>query len=177
MGRQATDLTGQRFGKLTVLGQSSSTYISGKNRIRWLCLCECGNQTLVQGGSLKNGRVKSCGCNQWQPQITSKERTINICWKNIKIRAGRKGLDFNLTKSNIGNLIFLPCHYCGALPTNKHDFENTIPYQGVDRINSDNGYTPDNVIPCCWECNRRKSDTPYLEFVAWVRKVTAHLGQ
>lgn len=29
-------------------------------------------------------------------------------------------------------------------------------YNGVDRLDSSMGYTPDNCVPCCWECNNMK---------------------
>ena len=53
------DITGHRFGNLTVIGQGERT----KNgRIRWSCLCDCGNKTLTFAYDLKNGKVVSCGC-------------------------------------------------------------------------------------------------------------------
>lgn len=52
------DLTGQIFGKLTVLEDSGKRY---DNNILWKCQCECGNQPLIKGTSLLHG-VKSCGC-------------------------------------------------------------------------------------------------------------------
>ena len=52
------DLTGQRFGKLSVLCKSG--YHNGK--IMWRCVCDCGNETTVYGGSLRSGNTKSCGC-------------------------------------------------------------------------------------------------------------------
>ena len=59
------DLTGQRFGRLTVLSRTED-YISPKGRhiIRWLCKCDCGAITSVTGQNLtkKNGSTKSCGC-------------------------------------------------------------------------------------------------------------------
>ena len=59
------DLTGERFGKLTVI-ERGKDYVSpkGKRRARWLCRCDCGAITLVQTPSLKNGITKSCGCLQ-----------------------------------------------------------------------------------------------------------------
>ena len=59
------DLTGQRFGRLTAIKRVED-YIepsSGRHRARWLCKCDCGNETIVLDGNLmkKNG-VKSCGC-------------------------------------------------------------------------------------------------------------------
>lgn len=57
------DLTGQRFGKLTVLSQSEDyIYPSGNHMSRWLCECDCGNTVVVNSNSLKSGSTQSCGC-------------------------------------------------------------------------------------------------------------------
>lgn len=60
-----TDLTGQKFGRLTVVKQVED-YIepkSGRHRHRWLCECECGNQIEINGNALtKRNGTKSCGC-------------------------------------------------------------------------------------------------------------------
>lgn len=52
------DLTGQKFGRLTVLKQEETKH----KHLRWLCLCDCGNIKAIQGGSLRGGYAKSCGC-------------------------------------------------------------------------------------------------------------------
>ena len=54
------DLTGQRFGKLVVVGEVAERSVAG--RIKWLCLCDCGNYTEVGANNLSNGNTKSCGC-------------------------------------------------------------------------------------------------------------------
>lgn len=56
-------LVGEKFGKLTVLEQVED-YVSkkGQHEAQWLCLCECGNTTIVNGANLKNGHIRSCGC-------------------------------------------------------------------------------------------------------------------
>lgn len=53
------DLTGKKFGRLTVVSRAENSK-SGKSR--WLCVCECGNECIVHGDSLKSGNTKSCGC-------------------------------------------------------------------------------------------------------------------
>ena len=53
------DLTGQRFGKLVVIKESSERK---SGRVCWECQCDCGNTIVVKGLSLKNGDTKSCGC-------------------------------------------------------------------------------------------------------------------
>lgn len=55
---QRLDLTGQKFGRLTVL-----SYAETRNgRARWLCRCDCGKEKTVDTASLKSGKTKSCGC-------------------------------------------------------------------------------------------------------------------
>ena len=60
------NLTGQKFGKLTVIGldhKEKRNY--GKRNYyfyQWLCECECGNKCIVAGEYLKRGRTTSCGC-------------------------------------------------------------------------------------------------------------------
>lgn len=53
------DLTGQRFGQLTVIGRDESKNAPG---VFWLCKCDCGKINSYRTNILKKGRVKSCGC-------------------------------------------------------------------------------------------------------------------
>ena len=52
------DLTGQRFGKLTVL--RPVTDIGGTTA--WICRCCCGQEIVVRTSCLRRGHTKSCGC-------------------------------------------------------------------------------------------------------------------
>lgn len=52
------DLTGQKFGRLRVIGRSGYIY----NCTAWLCECECGNTTRARSYDLRAGLRKSCGC-------------------------------------------------------------------------------------------------------------------
>jgi hypothetical protein len=51
------DLTGQTFGRLTVL-----ELVGGTGRPKWRCRCLCGNEKVVAAVELKNGDTRSCGC-------------------------------------------------------------------------------------------------------------------
>lgn len=64
MGK-AVDLTGQKFGRLTVVSQAESVYRkNGKPRRRWNCICDCGTERTIYGESLTRGLTLSCGCLQ-----------------------------------------------------------------------------------------------------------------
>ncbi len=54
------DLTGNTYGRLTVLGDVGKRTKNGK--VLWHCLCECGRVTFVRGDHLKNEEIRSCGC-------------------------------------------------------------------------------------------------------------------
>ena len=54
---QVIDLTGQKFGRLTVV-----SLVSTKGGARFQCICDCGNITIQRGDSLRSGKVVSCGC-------------------------------------------------------------------------------------------------------------------
>ena len=56
--RKRLDLTGQRFGKLTVLAPAENI----RKRTAWLCRCDCGQETVVTTARLRNGLRTSCGC-------------------------------------------------------------------------------------------------------------------
>lgn len=75
------DLTGKRFGYLTVLEQVEDyTTLSGRHRDKWLCKCDCGNIIEVRGMNLKNGHTKSCGCYRTERirQVKKKYNTYDL---------------------------------------------------------------------------------------------------
>lgn len=63
MAKPLVDLTGNRYGRLTVVRKAEKAEVYGYNgRVMWLCKCDCGEETIVYGCSLTSGRTKSCGC-------------------------------------------------------------------------------------------------------------------
>lgn len=54
----AVDMTGWRFGRLTVVGRSANR---GK-RLMWLCRCDCGSGVVAEAGNLRGNHTQSCGC-------------------------------------------------------------------------------------------------------------------
>lgn len=59
MARARQDLTGQQFGRLTVLRLAR---IGADYKAKWLCQCDCGTQLEVFGANLVRGTSRSCGC-------------------------------------------------------------------------------------------------------------------
>lgn len=57
MGKIA-EMIGKKFGKLTVVEMSDKQDVY----YRYLCKCDCGNNKIVRGASLRSGSIRSCGC-------------------------------------------------------------------------------------------------------------------
>lgn len=70
---QLKDLTGKRFGRLTVISRAENKGI----QTRWNCHCDCGNITCVFGSALRHGHTKSCGC-IWYENIQNKNKTHGL---------------------------------------------------------------------------------------------------
>lgn len=66
------DLTGQKFGRLTVLYENGRKHAE----IVWHCKCDCGNECDVLSSNLRNGKTQSCGC--LQKERTSESRLIDL---------------------------------------------------------------------------------------------------
>lgn len=65
-GKLKFDLTGQKFGRWTVLERTESL---NNHDTTWLCRCDCGTERRVLAKNLRNGRSKSCGC--YKDEISS----------------------------------------------------------------------------------------------------------
>lgn len=180
------DLTGTRFGRLIVTGFNHKSKSSSGKMIYyyWNCKCDCGNECIRTYNSLKLGHTRSCGCLKLElikelgmkHRKSSGEASFNSVYRNYKRQAKSRNLEFNLNKEEFKKLTSSDCWYCGRPPSNKtvrakYPYVGTYIYNGLDRINSSKEYSTDNVIPCCWKCNRAKSNMDFNEFLDWVSDV------
>src|SRR5574344_1443861 len=183
------DLTGQKFGRLTVIKMSEER--GNRNQIKWICRCECGNIHIVTGESLRAGKSKSCGCLKHEGSYNKiKDRELAL-WKHlynstIKRRNTQKG--FGETNISLEYFIKLSkdnCFYCGEMPKgilkdvnkvyrNKLISNTQIEFNGIDRINSEKGYIVGNVVSCCKKCNTAKNTMSQQDFRCWIEKIYEH---
>lgn len=77
---------------------------------------------------------------------------FNVYRQNARMR----GLDFEITRDQFAEFWQKPCYYCG----------DPILTVGLDRLDNRKGYTMDNVVSCCAECNAMKSKLDPCRFVA-----------
>lgn len=118
---KAIDITGLRFGKLTVINRAENS--KGGNA-QWLCLCSCGNTTIATTSILRSGHKISCGCaavhdltGEKFGMLTVIKRADNIgkkvSWQCL-CDCGR------LSQSTTTNLIDGKSTSCGCVRTKHH---------------------------------------------------------
>jgi hypothetical protein len=176
--RSFKDITGQRFGKLVAL-----EHLHKSKKVYWLCRCDCGNQTIAAGAELRNGSIKSCGCTK---HIEYGEAAFNALYYTYRTSRTRRLPDkddprlvFDIPKDKFRELTSSDCFYCGKPPSTvkRGDYYGYYVYNGLDRIDNTKGYTLDNVVPCCSECNFYKGSHKQDDFLAWIQRVTDFRNQ
>jgi hypothetical protein len=93
------DLTGQRFGKLTVL-----SFAGRKNhKTLWRCRCDCGNECLTSTASLTMGSTTSCGCRNKENQANIDSlRTGFVDGTSVTAIDGRRKVNRNNSSGHTG---------------------------------------------------------------------------
>ncbi len=93
------DRTGKKYGRLTVIRHAGSRIYGRSTKLKfsmWLCLCDCGKEVTVRGGSLEHNNSISCGCYH-RERLISDATTHGLshtplfnCWLGIMARCYNK---------------------------------------------------------------------------------------
>ena len=144
------DLTGEKFGRLTVIRPS------GKNAhgsYMWLCECDCGNTKVLNSYELRRGNVRSCGCLNRE---LARDRMTKHGYSKTKIYSEWKKMIYRCKNSNPYNSSRYAQRGIKVCDIWANDFETFLnhvsrlphfdePGYSLDRIDNDGDYEPGNV--------------------------------
>lgn len=182
------NLKGRRFGKLLVLERVPKPENSNRVMAFWNCLCDCGKYKILRSECLLSGEYNSCGCGKLEKEhkdpLKAKISSAKVIYSNHEYNDG------DLLFEDFFKLTFeANCFYCGSVANNCfNNFKNrkgkkgngasdfaiehgTFIYSGLDRINNNLPHNLDNVVPCCFICNRFKLDRNLEDFGRHVQKL------
>ena len=184
------NLENKQYGRLTVICRLETRRTSGGNPVaRWLCKCVCGNEKIVSTNSLRQGKVKSCGClNRELTQERGFQNRIHggysqkssvedrIKWqalKNIYERAKRRGYESDLEFSDMPKLTNI-CPVLG-IRYEKGTLKNKDASPSIDRKNTNLPYLKkyrENLVFISHRANRIKADASFDE----LKKILDYIG-
>lgn len=180
------DRVGQKYSYLTVLKKSDVQRLP--NKVLWDCQCICGKIIKVSSGNLTRGQ-QSCGCMRHAiAPNKSNDRVVAIqkyvFQRNVQGTAKQRGIPVEIDFETFAELSIKPCYYCGCEPNKRVEdkrhgnkrqrrrvSDTTIYYNGLDRIDNSRGYTADNVVPCCTQCNYSKRTMSMEDFREWAKRL------
>lgn len=148
---QLKDMSGLRFGSLIVIERNG--YYRNTTHAAWLVRCDCGKEWTVDGSSLRQGLIVSCGCKKGG-KITHgmSAKSIYKVWQSMKARC-----------SNPNNAVYYRYGGRGIRVCERWaDFEMFLLDMGVppvgmtmDRINNDGNYEKSN---CRWATRKTQAN-------------------
>lgn len=164
---------GMKFGMLTIISytkknpnEKGTTFVNVK--------CDCGRTKTTRATFLFRNITKSCGC---RGRLTGVESSKNQLYKSYVKGAEKRDIDFQLSREDFYHLILQNCHYCG-IPPSKSSYHlqraarGHFLYNGIDRKNNEIGYTKENSVSCCYNCNVSKNSRTYDEFINYLEQIT-----
>jgi len=108
------------------------------------------------------------------------EANFNAFIAYYKINAKKRRFKWELSTDQFRKLSTSPCHYCGTPHSKSYDkspkngtkrLNGAFVCNGIDRVDRLKGYSIENCVPCCQDCNVSKGTKTVTQFIDWIRKV------
>lgn len=131
-----------------------------------LCL-ECGHETVQRGVDLEKLSHREC----LKCKIDNRDANAKTVYNRVKGNAIKRSIPFDITINEFMDIASKNCFYCNQEPIQNHNYRSrSKPYNGLDRLDNNLGYTKNNSVSCCSICNYAKHDLSLDEFKQWLTR-------
>lgn len=179
--KKIIDYTKRQFGGGNVLSVSDP---GGNGRhIKYKCICGCGKEFITYSNRLAKANTISCSVCSAKRRRTQ-HPIKNYLWKSLeygaRVRRNGRGIDFNLDKDAVYNLFVKQNFKCAltgvdiCLPQCITEYNKGLYTASLDRIDSNLGYTIDNVQWIHKKLNWMKGALSQQEFIDWCKLVVSY---
>jgi len=116
----------------------------------------------------------NCANKRMSGEKNSQYKHGNSRYCEYRNNASRRGIAFDLSVSEFECLTECECHYCGGFSS---EWDKRSRGNGIDRKDSDAGYSVSNCVPCCSKCNFVKNSMPYGDFIKYIKRIAERFNE
>lgn len=163
------------FGTYKVL---SFSHFQDKRRYYNVKCTYCGTESVQLISHLKNNPGSCSVCKYERRNSIPTLNAPRNCVKSSYISGAKsRNLEFSLSDEQFDKLIFSDCYFCGSKPKEyQSDLrlnKTNLPFKrnGIDRLDSLQGYTVNNTVSCCDKCNLMKMSLHFNDFTEHINKI------
>lgn len=163
---------GQKFENgLEIIGGPLET---GTRNKKYLVRCKNGHTSKKWSTSIRKLKIGCKVCYDESLRRVDEKPAVIRAYGTLVANAKARNIIVEITQDKFFEIASKNCHWCDEPPSIKlppKEWQRSVLLSGVDRIDNHSGYTVENSVACCYNCNRAKSDLPLDKWYYWIKKI------
>lgn len=154
---------------------TSGPLIPDKRTRKWEIECSvCKTKAWKFSSTLKKLKYPCKKCYDNSLKTYDDSSAKKAAYRSLCSNAKSRGYSVNISFEQFLDLAEQDCYYCGDKPRERPGVKSwhaSAKLNGIDRKNNMLGYTAENSVPCCQQCNWAKKDLTMEEWAEWVGRL------
>lgn len=147
-------------------------YDNGFKYYKWKVKCpNCLVETWKFSNTLKSLIYPCKRCYDNSMKKFDSTPAIKRAFISLKSNAKSRNISVTISEEDFFYMASKNCHYCDSPPIYKNgpkEWQKRVLLNGIDRVDNNFGYSMDNIVSCCEQCNWAKKDLTIEEWNKWI---------